>query len=436
MTPHSELLPRYLEVWLYGQHLGWLCEAGRVTRFIATEHYLANAERPTLSLSMTVPGNDELTRRVLTNYFDPAIYQERGELPAFFAGLLPEGPLKKRLQATRHDVRDTDDFGILAAAGEDLPGAVKVIPANLDKLTEAARAYGVTGGADNLEIAVPEAAAEGAASLSGIQDKLALSSAHNGDKCRLPLKGTLSDVIAKLPHAQDDDLVMNEYTCMRLAALAGVNVAPCKPVPMAAIEGHPDLVEALGPATRFLRVDRFDRGPNSAVHMEDGCQILRQMPSQKYGSAEKYVLLIGVLNRFSVRGIEDVRQFFIRQVVNTLLGNSDAHLKNTSVLYPNGIQPELAPAYDIVCVAALPGFKGFGVNVAIDARQRAETVKTYEDFANAAGISAKIVKTAVRQTVELAQETWRDALQELEAPVAVKKEILGRLDGLPLANGA
>ena len=61
-----------------------------------------------------------------------------------------------------------------------------------------------------------------------------------------------------------------------------------------------------------------------------------------------------------------MRQFFIRQTVNTLLGNSDAHLKTFSVLYHNGLMPELSPAYGIVCVAALPGFQGFGTNVAID----------------------------------------------------------------------
>lgn len=431
------LTPRYLEVWLQGRHIGWLCEAGRATRFVATEAYLANAERPTLSLSMTVPGDNDITRSVLTNYFDPAVYQERGELPAYFAGLLPEGPLKKRLQATRHDSRDMDDFGILAAAGEDLPGALKVLPAVLENLTEAARAYGVTGGADNLEIVVPEAAAQGAASVSGIQDKVALSSAMHGDKCRLPLKGTLSDLIAKLPATNDDSLVMNEYSCMRLAALAGVHVAPVRPVPMSAIEDHPELVELLGSNTRFLRVDRFDRGPGvsgRAVHAEDGCQALRLMPNRKYGSTREFALLLAILNRLGARGIEDVRQFFIRRVVDTLLGNSDNHLKNTSFLYPNGILPELSPAYDIVCVAALPGFAGYRVNVAIDALQRQETLATYDAVADMAGVPLKIARAAVKQTVERIHDTWPQALAAADTPDTVKREIQARLATLPLAK--
>ena len=430
----DELLPRYLDVFLQGRHIGWLCEAGRATRFIASDDYVANARRPTLSISMTVPGEDELTRKTLTNYFDKAVYRERGELPPFFAGLLPEGALRRRLAATRKDVRDMDDFGVLAAAGEDLPGAVQVLPADLDKLTATARAFGVTGGADNLEIGVPEQAAEGAASLSGVQDKLALSSARDGQRYCLPVKGTLSDLIAKLPVKGDDSQVFNEYACMQLAALAGVNVAQCRTVPMREMDGRAELVEALGPDVHFLAVDRFDRGPSSAVHMEDACQLLRLMPNQKYAGREYFVRLVQVLNRFSTRGIEDVRQFFIRQVVNTLVGNSDAHLKNFSVLYHNGLMPELSPAYDIVCVAALPGFQGFGTNVAIDQYQRGETLADYEAVARAAGVSERIARAAVKQTVALAKERWPAALAELGAPDAVRTEILNRLATLPLAK--
>lgn len=430
----NALQPRYLDVFLQGQQIGWLCEAGRVTRFIATDNYVADARRPTLSMSMTVPGEDELTRKTLTNYFDQAVYRERGELPPFFAGLLPEGALRRRLAATRKDPRDMDDFGVLAAAGEDLPGAVQVKPADLDKLTATARAFGVTGGADKLDIGVPEQAAEGAASLSGVQDKLALSSAHNGQRYCMPAKGTLSDLVAKLPAKGDDSQIFNEYACMQLAAHAGVNIAQCRTAPMREMAGRDELVAALGPATHFLAVDRFDRGPGSAVHMEDACQLLRLMPNQKYAGREYFVRLVQVLNRFSTRGIEDVRQFFIRQVVNTLLGNSDAHLKNFSVLYHNGVMPELSPAYDIVCVAALPGFQGFGTNVAIDKYQRKETVDDYMAVAERAGISERIAKTAVKQTVNLAKALWPDALAKLNAPAAVRNEILNRLATLPLAK--
>lgn len=104
-----------------------------------------------------------MTQETLKNHFDPAVYRERGELPLFFAGLLPEGALRRRLAATRKSDRDMEDFGILAAAGEDLPGVMTAVPTNFHNLTVAALAYGVSGGAHYFEISVPEQATEGAA---------------------------------------------------------------------------------------------------------------------------------------------------------------------------------------------------------------------------------------------------------------------------------
>ncbi len=430
---NNALEPRYLEVWLHDIHVGWICEAGGTTRFVTTENFQSDPRRPTLSLSLSVPGNEDVTQAVLNNMFDPARYNQRGELPPFFAGLLPEGPLRKRLAATRKNIRDTDDFGILAAAGQDLPGAVRILPANLDNLTQAARAYGVTGGADNLEISVPEAAVEGGAALSGHQNKIALSSAHEGRRFVLPMHGRLSDIIAKLPAANEDSQIFNEHACMTLAAGAGVNVAACSPRRMADIS-LPELVEALGSDTYFLAVDRFDRGPGGAIHIEDACQLLTLMPNRKYGDQALFVRFLRTLDRLSVRGVEDIRQFFVRQVVNTLLGNSDAHLKNFSVIYHNGVNPELSPAYDIVCVAGLPNFKGYATNVAIDARQRAETLATYKAIAGEARIAERIVLGAVKSAVDQAQALWPKMLTELNAPAAVTQEVLSRLQTLPLAN--
>ncbi len=44
----------------------------------------------------------------------------------------------------------------------------------------------------------------------------------------------------------------------------------------------------------------------------------------------------------------DVQQFARRLLVNVLLANGDAHLKNWSLLYADQLTPRLSPAYDIV----------------------------------------------------------------------------------------
>lgn len=429
------LHPRFLEVRLYDRLCGYLCEAGGNVRFVPADEFRGDPDRPTLSLSITVPteAGRRATAEVLDNPFHPAVYSTGHELPPYFAGLLPEGELRKRLEATRSHPEDKDDFGILASAGNDLPGAVVVRPADIGALPAYARAYGVTGGADNLEIAVVEGATQGAASVSGVQNKLALSTVQDGKRYTLPSHGKLSDIIAKLPARNDDSQVFNESVSMQLAAAAGVHVAATRVLPIStiAVDG---LAEALGEHLHYLAVDRFDRTPAGRVHAEDGCQMLGRMPARKYASIDGYVQLVATLYRLSPSGVEHVRQFFLRQAVNTLIGNSDAHLKNFSVTYPNGLLPVLSPAYDIVCVAALPGFASYGQNVAIDRLQREETLATYEAIAAKAGVPRRIATAAVKEAVALAHARWPRLLDELDAPRAIRDVVTERLATLPLAR--
>jgi serine/threonine-protein kinase HipA len=426
--------PRYLEVRLYGELSGYLCELGGTCRFVPSEKFKAADGLPTLSLSMAIPGVPTIAAEIFAHPFHPAIYNVEGRLPAYFAGLLPESDLRRRLEATRHNPEDRDDFGILAAAGEDLPGAVVVVPvADPHALPEYARTFGATGGADNPEIAVIEGATEGAASVSGVQNKIALSTVHKGKRYTMPGQGKLSDMIAKLPARNDDTQVFNELVAMALAKAAGVEVAECEALPIAAID-IPGFAEIAGTAQYFLAVQRFDRRDNQRLHVEDACQALGRMPNAKYAKVEQFQILVRLLNELSPKGVNDVRQFFIRQTVNTLLANSDAHLKNFSLLYADRIRPQLTPAYDIVCVAALPGFASYGTNLAIDKMQRSQTLDDYRHMARAAGIAERIATAAVKATVKVAHETWPSLLDQLPTPVRMKEIVLQRLATLPLAR--
>lgn len=431
----NELHPRYLEVRLYDQLCGYLCEAGGNVRFVPSEEFRGDVNRPTLSMSITIPTAEGAgaTAEIFGNASHAAIYNTGYELPPYFSGLLPESELRKRLEATRSNPDDKDDFGILASAGHDLPGAVVVDPADIDLLPQYARTFGVTGGADNLEIAVVEGATEGAASVSGVQNKLALSTAQKGKRYTLPAKGKLSDIIAKLPAKNDDSQVFNEYIAMQLAGSAGVTVAPTQILPLSTIQVD-SLASALGDGLHYLAVDRFDRGPTGRIHAEDGCQMLGRMPAKKYADGSAYAKLVAVLYRLSPSSVENARQFFLRQAVNTLLGNCDAHLKNFSVVYRNGRLPELSPAYDIVCVTALPGFASYGQNVAIDRLQRQETLSTYESIAKDAGIPTRIATAAVKDAISCAKSLWPTLLDNLEAPASIKAVIEARLADLPLAQ--
>lgn len=426
--------PRYLEVSLYGQVCGYLCEFGGNCRFVPSESFKSADGTPTLSLSMAIPGFPRIAAEILSNTFHPALYNTGGKLPPFFAGLLPESALRQRLEATRHNPVDRDDFGVLAAAGEDLPGAVLIQPPQDPRsIPKYARTFGTNSETDKLEIDVTEGATEGAASISGVQNKLALSTIQRGKRYTLPGRGTLSDMIAKLPARNDDSQVFNEYVAMQLAKAAGINVASCEPVPISCIDIE-GLADMSGSANAFLAVKRFDRHDNERLHTEDACQALGRMPNAKYAKPEQFQILVRYLNELSPLGVKDVREFFMRQAVNTLLGNSDAHLKNFSLLYADQLHPQLTPAYDIVCVSALPGFTTYGTNLAIDRAQRAQTLEEYKAMARGAGVAERIATAAVKSAVATAKETWPKLLKDLPTPSGMAAIILERLQNLPLAK--
>jgi serine/threonine-protein kinase HipA len=428
------LHPRYLEVLLHGDTCGFLCELEGNCRFVPSERFRMASGQPTLSLSLSIPGSPSVAAQIFANRFHPALYNAGGQLPPFFAGLLPESELRQRLENTRLKPEDRDDFGVLAAAGADLPGAVVVAPpADPHDIPEYARTFSTSDGTNDFESSAIEGATEGAASVSGVQNKLALSTMQRGKRYTMPGLGKLSDVIAKLPPRNDDSQIFNEYVAMQLAQAAGVEVAKCEPMPLEALD-IPGIAEAAGSARSFLAVDRYDRVDNLRVHAEDACQLLGRMPRAKYGSIGHFQMLVALLDRLSPRGVLDVRQFFVRQAVNTLIGNSDAHLKNFSVLYADRNFPQLTPAYDIVCVAALPGFTSYGTNVAIDRMQRVQTLDNYKQMARASGIAERIATAAAKAAVSAARATWPRLLDDLPAPVRMKQIVLERLASLPLAQ--
>ena len=92
-------------------------------------------------------------------------------------------------------------------------------------------------------------------------------------------------------------------------------------------------------------VKRFDRKKSIKIHQEDFAQILEQTDKYK-GSVEQ----IGrKLKEISSAPGYDAQLFFERVILNFILGNGDAHLKNYSISYRDKDNIRLTPAYDIVC---------------------------------------------------------------------------------------
>lgn len=382
---------RALDIHLADRKVGTLVALeGDRTIFSFAEDYVADAQRPTLSLGYRD------TYGSLIN--EPRAHRVR--LEPFFSNLLPEGALKDYL-ARQVGVKAVREFQLLAALGGDLPGAVRAVPsevapANVAQVSEVAAA-------------IPE---RFRFSLAGVQLKFsALKNQGKKGGLTIAVSGDGGEWIVKLPSTNFASVPENEYSIMTLARLVGIDVPEIELLPLHQIEGLPEGIDQLGESAFAIR--RFDRSTEGRIHIEDFAQVFSVYPDEKYDKAS-YRNILEVLA--DATDEQSVDQFIRRLTFSVLIGNGDMHLKNWSLIYPDGRRPILSPAYDLLStIAYLPGEQ---------AALKFRRSKDWSDFneetlvrlADKARIAATPVLKAARETIERFDAVWTSEKAHLPMP--------------------
>ncbi|MCC2597664.1 HipA domain-containing protein [Pusillimonas sp. MFBS29] len=422
---------KYLRMYLHQpagdrRAIGYLSQYGDILRVSFDDDYVNDPERPLLSLSYQGT-TQAATREILTSMRDARLVRNDGRLPVFFQNLLPEGHNRERLAHERGCAPD-DEFELLAAAGHDLMGALEVEPVAAELgVPDTVRHWHTALGLDVLESGFVEMPVEDAASLPGAVTKF--SAVQDGRRYVVKRRGQAGSYILKLPSSRHADLVENEYTCYRLCAALDLDCASASVISRA----DADLPENL-PFDHILAVARFDRGPGGQrIHMEEFAQALQYEPRHKYGKdmITDYAAMLRVLDKLSGRPAQDIRSFVERLVAFMLMGNTDAHLKNWALIYPDGRTPQLAPVYDPVCVTALfdsVAQTDYGINRAIDRWVRQFSWNDLESLLAATQVMrpGRYLSLA-RQVVRRAQAVWPALLKD--GPPSVQRAVQERLDG-------
>jgi serine/threonine-protein kinase HipA len=190
---------------------------------------------------------------------------------------------------------------------------------------------------------------------------------------------------------------------LELARAIGIQVPAIRLVRVADILGLPP--EAARMEGQALAVERFDRAAGGRrIHMEDFAQVFGLFPDDKYGS-RSYANIAAVL--WAETGDPGTYEFLRRLVFSVLIGNADMHLKNWSLLYPDGRKPVLSPAYDFVStVPYITDDKlalSFGGSRALDEI----TLDQVRRFTDTAGLPMKPAWDIVRETVDRTAEAWK-----------------------------
>ena len=324
-----------LEVWLFANRVGTLVLVDGRLNFCYVSGWLSRPDA--VALSVSLPLQAEL--------FDD--HKAR----AFFAGLLPEGQMR-RLIAQQFQISRQNDFALLGHIGGECAGAVtflepgQVLPvpdhegdiqwlsdeeviAILDELPHRP----MLAGFDGLRL-----------SLAGAQDKLPV--VFDGTRIGLPLNGMPSSHILKPAIHAVADSVINESFCMALAEVMQLKPAKSK-------------VHVVQDRS-FLLVERYDRvidvkGHRQRVHQEDFCQALGVAPEMKYQNegGPDLAQCFDLVRRITRPNAPQILRLFDGVIFNALIGNHDAHAKNFSLLYL-GNSRILAPFYDILSTAVYP----------------------------------------------------------------------------------
>lgn len=399
-----------LDVKLHGRLIGTLTRLpGDRVLFAFADEYVADNNRATLSLSF----RDAVGHLIL----DSRPTQTR--LPPFFANLLPEGALREYL-AARAGVKPEREFFLIAELGRDLPGALEIAPSARSvrtvEETQTVQATPISG--------EPDTALH--FSLAGVQLKFsAIKDAAGG--LTIPAHGVGGSWIVKLPSSRFLSLPENEFAMMGLARAVGIAVPEIALVPLPRIAGLPREIASLGDHAYAVR--RFDRTTaGGQLHIEDFAQVFGVYPEQKYQRAS-YRNIAEVI--WSEAGETGIAEFVRRLVFSMLIGNSDMHLKNWSLIYPDGRQAALAPAYDFVSTIVYLPEDRLALTFVDSKEYRSITLAQFERFAVKARLPSKLTLDTVTETVSHFESAWRNSAPGSIAR-ATREAIERHLQALPL----
>lgn len=245
---------------------------------------------------------------------------------------LPEGYLLSIIKKQFAKLVDTDDFGILALLAPSVRGRVtysegfensnkKDSPVQLDNLLHNTN--------NNLFDELVNRFALRSA-LSGVQPKVL---ARINNKATLQL----DDYIVKAWGPDFPELALNEYCCMLAFRYAGIEVPE-----FYLSDDHSLFI--------MKRFDLLDNG--QAIGFEDMSVLQAKHQDDKYtGSYEGLSKTIKIFASARHKR-SSLEQFYKMIVLNNILQNGDAHLKNFGMVYSSTDDIRLAPAYDIVCTTA------------------------------------------------------------------------------------
>jgi serine/threonine-protein kinase HipA len=316
----------------------------------------------------------------------------------------------RRVILNRLAARDDASIGeliFLLESGSDRPGALDFQASATEYVARDPRSSTLEEllqAADRVQAGEPLTPAMEAALLYG--------TSIGGARPKALIQDRATKLIAKFGTSTDTyGVVQAEFVAMRLAHLAGLDVAPVR------------LTHAMG--RPVLLVERFDRanvpGGWRRRAMVSALTILGLDEMEA-----RYASYADLAERIRLRFTQPKRtlaELFGRIVFNILCGNTDDHARNHAAFW-DGRMLTLTPAYDI-CPQMRTGREASQAML-IAAEDRASRVSSCLAAARVFGLSAKAAADMIAIQIETVARHWRAVCDEAGMTAVDRQLLMGR----------
>ena len=360
---------------------------------------------------------------------DDAIPVYAPELPLRSGAIVPEPPIEianalrdaspdawgRRVIAHRlaggrgaaNGIADLDELTFMLQSGSDRTGALDFqasprdyVPREADNET----LERLLDSADRVDRGLPLA--------PDLAEALQHGTAIGGARPKALIREGDTKYVAKFSSSTDTFSVVGaEFIAMRLASIAGLNVAPVK------------LVQAMNKDVLLIR--RFDREPAETGWtrraMVSALTLLGL--DERFAAHASYEALADIVRARFTAPAETLRELFARMVFNILVGNTDDHARNHAAFW-NGDSLTLTPAYDI-CPQSRTGREASQA-MQIHGRERRSQLSLCLAAANKFLLTEERALAIMEHQITVICKNWESVCGEAELSDADRRLLWGR----------
>ncbi len=222
--------------------------------------------------------------------------------------------------------------------------------------------------------------------IPGVQKKISLHLSHE-DTYRLTVVDYPTGFILKPQTNEYANLPEYENLAMRLADCVGIKTVP-----------HALILLDSNYAYITKRIDRdINKTHCKKYAMEDFCQLANHLTTDKYKSSYEYCGKI--INKYSSRPGIDVVEMFYRIIFSFVIGNSDMHLKNFSLIETSSGSREfaLSDAYDMLPVNVILPEDTEQMALTVNGKRKNILYKDFIELANHCNIPEKVAVALIKK---------------------------------------